>query len=44
MISKKDDIRLRRMMERILYHVCDSKYIMPRDSAVFHAAKPYIIK
>ena len=32
-----------RMKERILYHICVSKYIMPCDSAVYHTAQPYII-
>ena len=32
-----------RIKERILYHVCVSKYIMPCVSTVYHAAKPYII-
>ena len=38
------DIRLRRMKERILYHICVCKYIMLCISTVYHAAKPYIIK
>ena len=42
-LSKKDDIRLRRMMERISYHADAKRLYIMLAKQVYHIAQRYII-